>query len=105
MPLNLTHHPWNQAVLAGLDSISGRGPANLDERRLSKPVRCVGAVGFEPTVYRFLQLQCLIIHAAVSSNNYLLDHWSLSPCLSRVSYPHLAGLRPPTIYGENWFAT
>ena len=34
-------------------------------------VICVGVVGFEPTVYRFLQLQCLIIHAAVSSNFYV----------------------------------
>src|SRR5215467_10648270 len=40
-------------------------------------------VGFEPTVYRFLQLQCLIIHAACVIKLILFDHWSLSPCLSR----------------------
>ena len=60
------------------------------------PLGCVGAVGFEPTVYRSLQLQCLIIHAAVSSNSRMFDHWSLSPCLA-AHFRRSSGLRPLTI--------
>ena len=64
---------------------------------------CVGAVGFEPTVYRFLQLQCLIIHAAVSSNSFLFDHWSLSPCLAAHFHPS-SGLRPLTsLWAIQWW--
>ena len=56
----------------------------------------VGMVGFEPTVYRFLQLQCHIIHAAVSSNLSCLTTGACRPAcpagtLERVT---VAGLHP-----------